>query len=303
MNAPLVTIGQMKKKNRVYFSGLKKALARRENLAWGLWGSLLWTFQVVRLHDSAVAFPFLFWLKGLALVLAAAAVYHLSLFGKDFSFLGMFPLLWLALSRCQWELCAGTDFHCVGWLVLFLLAEITILVCRDGRKLLGLLTPLWIWLAWLSPVSLLLPLGFLTAPGARFKNASWARWGGAVVATVLFLLLKGWRSLGFDGLGLLDFLAANRFVVFFLLGWLGLAAFPAKGTYRYAATPLFFLMMGFVFWPTEGLAPNLREMLEWVLIFFAGFGWESFRRDLMDDTWHGRALWFAMGLGLLGGVV
>jgi hypothetical protein len=47
----------------------------------------------------------------------------------------------------------------------------------------------------------------------------------------------------------------------------------------------------------------MQEMLKWALVFFAGFGWESFRRDMMDRTWHGRLLWFILGFCFLGGVL
>ena len=282
---------------------MRKVLSARENLVWGLLAGAAWTLQTIRLHDPSVAFPFLFFLKGLVLTAAAAAAYQLSAPKKIFSFLGMFPLLWLALSRFQWSLCADQDFHYWLWLVLFLFSEMAILSIHDGRKLLLALAPLWTGLAWLSPVSLLLPLGFIFAPSNRFKNVPWTKWGGLLAGFVLIAGLRGWQTLGFDWISLFDFLASSRYAAFFMLGWLGLISFPRKGTFRYALTPMFALALGFIFWPTAVWDPQRLELLKWVLVFSAGFGWESFRRDLMDPTWHGRAVWFALGLALFWGMV
>lgn len=214
----------------------------------------------------------------------------------------MFPLVWLALSRFQWDLCASGDFRGWLWLVLFLLAEFFILAGSDGKKIVAVLFPLWVCLAWVTPVSLTLPFCFLTAPRQRFKNAGWAKWGGAAAGLVLFFALRGWRMMGFDWIGVFDFLMTSRFAAYFLLGWLGLAAFPHRGVFRHAVTPMFLLVLGFVLWPAQLWEPHRLDMLKWILVFFAGFGWESFRRDIMDSTWHGRAVWFALGAALTGGV-
>lgn len=65
---------------------------------------------------------------------------------------------------------------------------------------------------------------------------------------------------------------------------------------------MFLLVGGFMFW--TGSIPMLIEIeiLKWVMVFMAGFGLESFRRDLMDQSWHGRMVWAALGLAFFGGV-
>lgn len=296
----LVTIKPMKKNKPGPIAFVRKKMSARANLVWGFLAAVVWAAQVVRLHDSSSVFPFSLLLKGLVLVGAAAAVYHFSVFKKGFSFLGMFPLLWLALSQFQWDLCASPDLKGWLWLVLFLLGEYFIFSLADGRVLLAALAPLWAWLTWLSPLSWILPLGFLTAPKGRIKNNGWVKFGGVILSVVFFALLKGWQSPGLESGGVLDFLFTRRYAAFFLLGWLGLTAFPQRGTFRYAVTPVFYFMLGYLGWPASATDPLQWETLEWVVVFCAGFGWESFRRDLMDDSWHGRAVWIALGISLFG---
>jgi hypothetical protein len=67
---------------------------------------------------------------------------------------------------------------------------------------------------------------------------------------------------------------------------------------------LFLLPLGMLLFPGPDAFSLFREEnLKWVLILFAGFGLESFRRDVMDRSWHGRLLWFVLGLAFVGGVL
>ena len=121
------------------------------------------------------------------------------------------------------------------------------------------------------------------------------------MGAVLFILEKGWASMGFGWAPLYELLIHDGFFVFFLLAWLGGAAFPRKGTERHGAYPFFLIALGFLFW-TESAAPHGMELFQWILVFFAGFGLEAFRKDLMEPRWNGRLAWAALGIALFGGV-
>jgi|SRR5579872_2014696 len=340
------------------------------NLFWGGLALCVWLGAQAWHVQKGEAFFFPLFLKGTLILVLVALVYHFSA-SKSFSFLGMFPLLWLAVSRFQWDLCANGDNRYWIWLALFLSAEIFIVKIVDGKWLLAALAPLWAALAWLFPFSFLLPLTFLKAQKGRLKRSEWIRWGGLALGFCLFILDHGWRSfnlfedpsdgfsirywfyfLGFWVLfitlpitllrksrhpltrtvsfpalfylslagpfllglvwwlsghfyfgGIYDLLIQQRYLGALLFGWLGMIAMPKKGTLRFALFPLFLLTAGFLFW--GGFPPQPMEMalFQWVLLFFAGFGLESFRRDLMDPTWHGRLVWVGFGMAFFTGVV
>lgn len=101
-------------------------------------------------------------------------------------------------------------------------------------------------------------------------------------------------------------MVGSRFFSFFLLGWLGLVAFDPKwkGTFRHVLSPLFLLTAGFLFWGGGNYVSELEvEIIKWVLVWMAGYGWEAFRKYMMDPSWHGRLVWFALGLAFFGGVL
>lgn len=243
--------------------------------------------------------------KGLVLLFQASLLYGLSGF-KGFHFLGMFPLSWLALSRFQWDLCSIPQNRFWLWLAVFMGMEILILLVPDGRKLLFPLVLLWGGLIWLFKFSFLLPLAFVTAPGNRFRHAAWVRWGGLAAALVFYAGFRGWNYFQFSGMDLYEPFFEHRFIAFFLMAWLGWMAFDArwKGTFRHAMIPFFLLTLGFSLWGGSNLNSVVEmEALQWVLVLMAGVGWEAFRNYLMDDSWHGRAVWFALGVALFGGVL
>ncbi len=246
--------------------------------------------------------------KGLLLLLEAAVLYHFSaLFSlKGFWFLGMFPLLWLAVSEFQWQLCTLQEYRYWLWLALFLASEILILAVWDGQKLLGGLVVFWAALIWLFKFSFLLPLTFFAAPRGRFKNLEWVRMGGVLAALALYLFFKGRFYFQFTWIDLYQLLFEQRFLSFFLLGWLGFAAFEREkeGTYRHVVFPMFLVLAGFLFWSGLNLAAVLEfEILKWVLVFMAGFGFEAFREYLMNPGWMGRTVWLALGIAFFAGVV
>ena len=101
-----------------------------------------------------------------------------------------------------------------------------------------------------------------------------------------------------------DLLVTEGFIAFIILGFLALVSCPAKGSSRFAFLQGDLLAAGFLF-SLPVLPRNIGEidLLRWALVFLAAYGLEIFRRDLMDPSWHGRAVWFAIGLGLCWGVI
>lgn len=280
----------------------------RLNLLWGLLAILVWAGEQVYHARLGSPFSMVVFGKGLLLLLEAAVLYHFSaLFSlKGFWFLGMFPLLWLAVSEFQWQLCTLQEYRYWLWLALFLASEILILAVWDGQKLLGGLVVFWAALIWLFKFSFLLPLTFFAAPRGRFKNLEWVRMGGVLAALALYLFFKGRFYFQFTWIDLYQLLFEQRFLSFFLLGWLGFAAFEREkeGTYRHVVFPMFLVLAGFLFWSGLNLAAVLEfEILKWVLVFMAGFGFEAFREYLMNPGWMGRTVWLALGIAFFAGVV
>jgi len=295
----------VKKKKRIR-AFLPPSVLSRLPWFWPVLAAGLWAWEQFAHAAKGTPLSGLIFAKGLVLLAEAAVLYGLARFPK-FYFLGMFPLSWLAVSHFQWDLCAAPEYRFWTWLALFLGAEILILALPDGKKLLLPLVPLWTALVWLFKFSFLLPLAFLTAPSKRFWNAPWARWGGLATTVALYLAFGGWAYFLVNWLGLYDLFVGSRFFAFFLLGWLGLVAFDSKwkGTFRHVLFPLVLLPVGLLFWGGANPSVTFFEtaILQWVLVWMAGYGWEAFREYLMDPSWHGRLVWLAMGLGLFGGVL
>jgi hypothetical protein len=280
----------------------------RLNLLWGLLAVLVWAGEQIYHSQQGTPFSMPVFGKGLLLLLEATAIYYFSarFFLKEFWFLGLFPLLWLAASQFQWQLCTLYEYRYWLWLVLFLASEILILTVWDGKKLLVGLTFFWVPLTWLFKFSFLLPLTFLTAPRGRFENSQWVRTGGILAALALYLIFKGRFFFQFVWVDLYELLFEQHFLVFFLLGWLGMIALDKEkaGTYRHVLFPMFLLMAGFLCWSGLNLVAVLEfEILKWVLVFMAGFGFEAFRQYLINPSWAGRAVWLALGIAFFAGVV
>ena len=280
----------------------------RLNILWGLIAILAWVGEQIYHARLGTPFSTVVFSKGLLLLLEAAVLYHLStLFSlKGFWFLGLFPLLWLAVSEFQWQLCALQEYRYWLWLALFLASEIFILTVWDGRKLLGGMIFFWAALIWLFKFSFLLPLTFAIAPRNRIKNLKWIQRGGILAALALYLFFRGRYYFQFTYIDLYELLFEQRFLPFFLLGWLGFSVFEREkeGTYRHVVFPLFLVMAGFLFWSGLNLTAVLEfEILKWVLVFMAGFGFEAFREYLINPGSMGRAVWLALGLAFFAIVV
>ncbi len=289
------------------FSPGQKFLLFRLNLVWGALAVLVWGGVQFWRSQLGISFSLSVFLKGVFLLaLAAAAYQQASKRRPAFLFLGFFPLLWLATSQFQWDICALSDDRFWFWLVLFLISELVIFYLSDGQWLLALLTPLWMALAHLFTFSFFLPFCFLAGRQGRFlKRLSWIRWGGLSAGLVMWAVLQGWTGLRFYWVELFDLIVSNLFISFFLLGWLGFVSFsPLKGGTRPGLFSFFLLPLGFLFFAGPDPSSFFRfETLKWVLVFFAGFGWEGFRRDIMDRSWHGRLVWLALGAAFFGGVL
>jgi hypothetical protein len=270
------------------------------NIGWAFLAVSIWTYRCLPQGGNEIGFSTAVWGKGILILAAAFVVYQLV--GRKSLFLAMFPLAWMALSKFQLELCQSQGLLWV-WPVLFAAVFTVISSAPDGAKLLPGLIPFWAAQAVLLPQSFLLPLGFLGAEKGRFKNSNWIRWGG-LTAGILFLILgRGWSRWGWNWMDLYDLLVTDAFIAFFILGFLGAASFSAKGTARFAVLQGGLLTAGFFFSaPLLPLNPAEIDVLRWVFVFLSAYGLESFRTDLMDPSWHGRAVWFAVGFGLCWGV-
>ena len=368
---PLVTIKAMKKKKRAPGALGHFLKSPFLNLYWGGLAAVVWTGAQVWHVDKGSPFSILLFLKGLLLLALATAAYQFSVFAKGPSFLGLFPLLWLSVSRFQWDLCRGDDWRPWSWSTLFLASEILLFKVLDGKKLFFTLAPIWILMTHFFLVSILMPLAFLIPFSRRSGNYPWVRWGGLGLVLGLVLAFKPWdrfnlifasgsreafptllyflaawflflclpilwlrktnRSLlkkrfllvlfpvvslmpffvlaiflAFGGISqapLYELLITGKFIGFFLLGWLGWVAFPPKENYRFALQSVLFLLAGYLVWAAFPQDPRETGLVSWVLIWAAGFGWESVRRDLMDPSWHGRLLWMMLGAMFFFGVV
>jgi hypothetical protein len=271
-------------------------------LAFLAWGGRQWWQWKQNNFLSTVTF-----LKGLLLLSLVCAIYAAASRRRPgFFFLGFFPLLWLALSRTQWDICVQTDYRYWTWLVLFVLSELFLFVFNDGRWILVLVSPLWTFLLILFPFSTLSFLSFgWIGNGYRFKKIEWARYGFPIIGLLIWILVKGWTSYHFFWYDVYEVLISDLYISFFFLGWLGALSFSTrKASWFPAFGPLFLLPMGvLLFTNINFYTPFQQEVLKWVLVFFAGFGLESFRRDMMDRSWHGWLLWFVLGFAFFGGVL
>jgi hypothetical protein len=268
-------------------------------LSWG--GREVWQFKQTGFLSAFVIF------KGLLILFLASAVYAAACRRRPaFSFLGFFPLLWLALSRFQWDICTQPDQRYWIWIAIFLMGEFFFFALTDGRKLLAVLAPIWTLLVVIFPFSFFNFLSFGWVRENRFlKKSKWVCVGVPLMGLAGWLILAGWSSVQFFWLSLFQVFLNDLFISFFFLGWLGAMSFATrKISWVPAFGPLFLLPLGFILLPRPDVFNPLSEdLLKWVLVFFAGFGWESFRRDVMDRSWHGRLLWLVLGIAFFGGVL
>ncbi|HJT23487.1 MAG TPA: hypothetical protein VJ873_02870 [bacterium] len=197
----------------------------------------------------------------------------------------------------------GWNYFSPGWAVYF-----------DEWRLTSFYLLLWLVLAISTILFVVLGgLGYCRAIGSGFLKRrgliaflillSLLTLGGAAV---LFLLAWGWIYFHPVSDDFLSVFIDHRFFAFLLLGWLGLFAYDSKwkGTFRHILTPVFLLTLGLIFWGGQNLVGLYElEVLQWFLVLAAGYGWEAFRKYMMDPSWHGRLAWFVLGLALFGGVL
>jgi len=289
-----------------YFDRTQK-LPFRFHFVWAALALFAWGGRQVWQWKQNGFFSFAIFLKGFLLLLLVSMIYGAACRRRpSFFLLGFFPLLWLATSRIQWDICAQLDSHYWVWLAGFLLSELFLFFLTDGRKLLFVLSFLWIGLSTIFYFSFFnfLLFGWVRS-GFFLKRAEWVRFGFPIVGLIVLFWLKIWSFFQFFWYGLYMVFFNDLFISFFFLGWLGAMSFlTRKNSWLPAFGPLFLLPLGFLFLSKPDLySPLIEDLLKWVLIFFAGFGWESFRRDVMDRSWHGRLLWFVLGLAFFGGVL
>ncbi|HET9870472.1 MAG TPA: hypothetical protein VFR02_08255, partial [bacterium] len=155
----------------------------------------------------------------------------------------------------------------------------------------------------LWPRALFLPLAFLPFRRGLFREARWARWGSLAAFLLLSAATRVWLHFQWNGLEFYDWFLGKHFAVFGVFVLLGWAAFPVRGTQRSVPLGVGLLALGFLLLAAQpvGRTPGPAG-LGWLLIWGAGFGFESLRRDLLDASWHGRAVWAAAGLAAFGGV-
>jgi hypothetical protein len=266
----------------------------------------LWTLMVFKQWPAGNPGFLEVWAKGLALLTASSAAYFSlarGLWPKSLSLLSLYPLAWLALSRAGWHLCAQAP--AVDWLavLLFLGMVFWMGLKADGKILLGGLVFFWTALDMVWTQALLLPLAFLTARKGVFKNSFWLKAGGAGLFLILFLATRGWTHWQWNGPDFSYWFFEKGMAVFGIFALLGWAVFPRKGTSRSALVSVAVLGLGALGLnpPLSGHSPGF-DGLTWILVWAAGFGFESLRRDLIDTSWHGRAVWAALGLAAFWGV-
>jgi hypothetical protein len=268
----------------------------------------LWTFVFWRQAPAAFSLcdALEAWVKGLIFLgLAAAAYFSLSrgLWPKTVSTLSLFPLAWLALSRAQWYLCAEAPLR--DWLSILLFMGLVFWMGlkSDGKILLSGLILGWVGLVLVCPQAIFLGLVFLFARPGLFKNVDWVRWGGAGVFIFLLVATRAWSQFQWNGLDFYEWFVEKKYLVFGILIFLGWAAFPRKGTHRSALASVGLLSLGYLVLNPFFLGQAAgMEAISWIWVWAAGFGFESLRRDLLDPSWHGRAAWTALGLGVFWGV-
>jgi hypothetical protein len=266
----------------------------------------LWTANLLKQGTFTTPGGPMVWMKGAILLGTGWTVYFLatqsiSAKGK-MSFLGLFPLAWLALSHFQCSLCTAQSM--INWFSVFLLLLLFIWIGKvnDGKILLIGLFPLWVLLVIFWKPALLLPLAFINATKGRFKNSLWTLWGGLSASLLLFGATRGWTYTHFDWLDLYDLIIGHEYITFALFAWLGWYGMSRRTTARFALGGILELMLGYLFFIPVFPTTLLMDSLSWVLVFSAGFGFEVLRKDLLDPSWHGQAVWVALGLAAFWGV-
>ncbi|HVZ80361.1 MAG TPA: hypothetical protein VHE12_06095 [bacterium] len=276
----------------------------RDPLMWVSLGAslLVWVLGAYLRSKDGPVFNGPILAKGTSLLILGALLYRSAYLRRDlWTFL--LPMVWLASSRALWEIASMPEGRFFSWLLLFLVSLVLTLWVRDRRILLGVQTLMWGGLDWLFKISFLLPFSFLGLPVKKRDPLPWIRWGGLAVAGVWFLILQGRYYLQWNFEDAWDLWIGGRAAVFLLLG---LMAPVGKMNLSFPLVRLnfVFLVLGGWIWGGEGLIGLWQgSLLTWVAVLFAGFGWESVRRELLGEEWFQQAMGFAIGLALWGSVL
>lgn len=255
--------------------------------------------QVWQTHFG-IPFSWALVLKGIPL-LAGASVFYAWLDRDPKSRMGFFPLLWLGLSRFQWNLCETLDRRIWYWALLFLGWALVLLAVRDGKKLALLLSPFWIGMGVLWKSSLLLGLVFLGFGRSRVRAKVWVCATGITCLAVSAMSLQVWNHWTWNELGLIEILWSKRLVVYLILGFFGWMVLPRRGREKAAASSLFWVSLGYFLWaPLTFPFSQDDQAYGWLLLLWGGVGLEAFRRQVLDESLAAQWVWVVFGavLGL-----
>ena len=262
---------------------------------------LIWALSA---HFRSSVIPSLTWLvfgKGALLLLASSSMYGLAFPGRGFG-IHFLPLGWLAASQTLWEVCVIPEPRFLIWLLLFLFLQFLILGMKDGRPLILALAVIGGGLIWLFKLSFLIPLAFLGISPKK-NYASWLRWGSVAIALGWFLIFRGYYFFSWNWQGAWDLWIDQRAGIFLLLALLGFMD-PKFGNLRYSLFSYLLLVVGAWIWGGDGLIGLWQaDLLTWVSILFAGFGFETLRRELLGGEWFHRWMGYAIGVALWGSVL
>ncbi len=268
---------------------------------WFLTGLAAWFLLQAWQAYIGITFSWALTLKGIPL-LAGAAVFYSWLDRSPDSRMGWFPLLWLGLSRFQWNFCETLDHRPWYWALLFLAWTLFILAVRDGKKLALLLSPLWLGMGFLWKASLPLGFAFLGFTRSRVRAKGWVCWAGLACLAVSATLQGAWNHGTWNGLGLYEFLFSNRMILFLILGGFGWSVLPGRSRESSAASSLFWISLGYWVWSSYNAPFSLDDQAYgWFLQLWAGVGLEAFRRQVLDESLPAQWVWAVFGavLGLV----
>lgn len=268
----------------------------RKAIPWFCAGLLAWFFLQVWQFHFGIFFSWAVTFKGIPL-LAGAAIFYSWVDRSANSWMGFFPLLWLGLSRFQWNLCETMDHRAWLWAILYLVWLLLILAVRDGKKLAFLLSPLWIGLGMVWNSSIPLVLAFLGFSRSRVRAKSWACAAGIICLAILTVSQKAWSHLTWNELGLYEILFQKRIFIFLILGLFGWSILPGRGRERAAASSLFWVTLGYFLWAPFYTPFSVDDQAYgWLLQLWAGVGLEGFRRQVLDKSPASRWVWFIFGV-------
>ena len=267
-------------------------------LIWFTAGLLAWIGLQVWQSHFGIPFSWQLTLKGLPL-LAGAAVFYAWLDPDSRSRMGFFPLLWLGLSRFQWNICETMDHRPWFWALLFLAWTLILLAVKNGKTLALLLTPLWIGMGAVWNASLPLGLAFLGFGRSRIRSKAWVCFAGLACFAVLFLFLGVWNHWTWNELGLVEMLWSKRLAVYFILGLFGWMVLPHGGRERAAASSLFWVALGYFCLAPFTFPFSLDDQAYgWLLQLWGGVGLEAFRRQVLDESLPAQWVWMVFGVVL-----